>query len=301
MRWMIRLTVVSFAILFFTLTIALPIHVALHKDLEFQDPSIFRKFHNGVNAQGTAQASAAYCWIVGWLFPAWEFYGYDSSVHIAEETRRASKTVAWAILTGLFLTLILSVPTLVSLIFCIQDFDAMVEAAFVNNFAEYLRQIVGDYAAFVILVVCWFDAMLATTVCFMSAQRVTFALARDRILPRSKWIAKLTPNKMPRNAGIVVLVFAFIIESSILVSVVSFTALTATATISTNLSYLFPIFCRLLGMHWDHARKWHLGITSRPIAFIATIYIAFLFIVLMLPTEFPIKAVSRPSWRFPSY
>jgi amino acid transporter len=292
MRWMIRLTVGSFAILFIIFTLALPIHVALSKDLKFQDRSIVNNFHYGVNTQGTLQASAAYCWIVGWLFPAWEFYGYDASVHISEETKKASKTVAWAILSGLLLTLFLSVPTLVSLIFCIQDFEAMLKAGFVNNFAEYLRQIVGKEVAFVILIICWFDSMLATTVSFMSAQRVTFALARDRILPCSEWIGKLTPNKMPRNAGIVVLGFAIFIEACILASVVAFTALTATATISTNLSYFFPIVCRLWGKWWKHANKWYLGPISRPIAVIAAIYIAFLFVVLMLPTEFPIKAVS---------
>jgi hypothetical protein len=47
----------------------------------FQSGSIMTTFYNGINygvdADGNTivQASNAYCWVVGVLFGAWEFYG----------------------------------------------------------------------------------------------------------------------------------------------------------------------------------------------------------------------------------
>jgi hypothetical protein len=47
----------------------------------FQSSDIFTTFYNGINyatdAEGNTimQASNSYCWIIGVLFGAWEFYG----------------------------------------------------------------------------------------------------------------------------------------------------------------------------------------------------------------------------------
>lgn len=61
------------------------------------------QFYNGINEGGEGQgqrAGDAYCWIVGVLYGAWEFYGYDASVHLAEETKDASSVVARGIWLG---------------------------------------------------------------------------------------------------------------------------------------------------------------------------------------------------------
>jgi amino acid transporter len=61
----------------------------------FQSGSgVFRNFYNGINEGTEKHASDAYCWIISVLFGAWVFYGYDASVHLAEETKEASEVVA---------------------------------------------------------------------------------------------------------------------------------------------------------------------------------------------------------------
>lgn len=66
-------------------------------------------------------------------------------------------------------------------------------------------------------------------------------------------------------------------------------SITATATIATNASYLFPIVARQ-----TIARKsfvpapWNLGRFSTPLAIISTLWISFLCIVLLLPQVFPV-------------
>lgn len=70
---------------------------------------------------------------MGVLFSAWEFYGYDASVHLSEETNGASSVVARDMWTGTACTWLLSVPTLALVRLCMQDFEAIVNGAYLHN------------------------------------------------------------------------------------------------------------------------------------------------------------------------
>src|SRR5271156_5585788 len=118
-----------------------------------------------------------YCWIVGILFEAWEFYGYDTSVHLAEETNEASEVVAKGMWAGTLATWLLSVPTLVILLFCIRDFDTIVNGTYANNFAELCPQAPDPKGATTVLILCWLDSTCGTIICILSTQRMTYAIS----------------------------------------------------------------------------------------------------------------------------
>lgn len=287
LKWYFRFTIFSATLLFVLYWIWLPVKASgkFH-------PENFNTFYNGINFGEEKQASDAYCWVVAILFGAWEFYGYDASVHLAEETRSASEVVARGMWTGTLTTWILSVPTLMLFIFCMQDFMAVAGGSYANNFAEFLIQIVGKNGAMTLCVLCWLDGTCCTTICILSAQRVTYAIARDGMLPGSKYFRKLSKGqKMPVNAALLVLAFAIVICVIIIGSTVAFFALTATATIATNFSYFIPIVARqTVGKKDFRPAKWHLGKWSLPLAVIAGVYICFLFVVLDLPQVYPVTA-----------
>lgn len=137
---------------------------------------------------------------------------------------------------------VLSVPTLVLVLFCIQDSNTIIDASYSNNWAEYLVQTIGPAGATVILSMLWVDSTCATASCFMSAQRVTYAISRDGVLPGSRFFRKLTARgKMPVNAAWLVYGISVAVTLIVIGSEVAFTAITATATIATNFSYLIPI------------------------------------------------------------
>lgn len=147
---------------------------------------MFHHFYNGINFGDEKQASDAYCWVIGALFGAWVFFGYDSSAHLAEETHEASTTVARGMWMSTVSGYLLSIPTLTLLLFCIQNFDGIISATYSNNFAEYLLQIVGPKGAIALLSILWIDSTVrwffigflatvnvrqcCTASCFMSAQ-----------------------------------------------------------------------------------------------------------------------------------
>jgi len=210
------------------------------------------------------------------LFGAWVFYGYDASAHLSEETMAASTVVAKGIYVSTFSAWLLSIPTLIIILFCMQDFDGIVSATYANNWAEYLVQLVGENGAVAILSMLWVDSTCATASCFLSAQRVTYAISRDHVLPFSSFFRKLSSRKMAVNAALLVCAFS---------------AITATATITTNVSYLLPIVARqTVGRKTFVPAKWNLGKFSAPLAAITTLWISFLFVVLILPQLYPVDA-----------
>ncbi|MCJ1299427.1 hypothetical protein MMC08_002219 [Hypocenomyce scalaris] len=259
----------------------------------FQPASgVFQHFYNGVNEGTTMQASNGYTWIISILFGAWIFYGYDASAHLAEETQHASLVVARGMWMSTLSAWALSVPTLILILFCLQNFEGIVSATYSNNWAEYLIQLVGPKGAVAILSMLWVDSTCATASCFMSAQRVTYAISRDGVLPFSSYFRKLSPTrKMPINAAFLVYIVSVAVTTAVIGSTVAFSAITATATIATNFSYLIPIVARqTVGRKHFVPAKWNLGRWSEPLALIASLYIAFLFVVLLLPQIYPVTA-----------
>lgn len=82
--------------------------------------------------------------MIGVLFGAWGtiddlfilkltdtlvFYGYDASAHLAEETHNASIVVAKGMWLATLSAWLLSVPTLILVLFCMQDFDGIISAS----------------------------------------------------------------------------------------------------------------------------------------------------------------------------
>lgn len=188
---------------------------------------------------------------------------------------------------------LLSIPTLLIILFCMQDFDGIVSATYSNNWAEYLVQTIGPKGAVAILSLLWVDSTCAAASCFMSAQRVTFAISRDGVLPFSKIFRRLNKNKIPVNAAFLVWGVGMAITCAVIGSTVAFGAITATATIATNASYMIPIVARhTVGRRIFKPAEWNLGRFTLPIGIVSCLYIMFLFIVLLLPQLYPVTAVS---------
>ena len=200
LQWYFRFAVIIFHVLLVLYWIWFPIRAS--QTGGFQPGSgVFDHFYNGINLTGEKQASDAYCWTISILFGAWVFYGYDASVHLAEETQEASEVVAKGMWMATLSAWIMSVPTLIIILFCIQDFDGIINASYANNWAACLVQLVGENGAVAILCLLWVDSTCATASCFMSAQRVTYAVSRDGILPGSKYFRRLS-KKSRRSVGI---------------------------------------------------------------------------------------------------
>lgn len=127
-------------------------------------------------------------------------------------------------------------------------------------------------------------------------QRVTYAISRDNVLPFSRYFRKLTStHRMPLHAAFLVAAISIAISTAVIGSSVAFSAITAMSTIATNVSYLFPIIARqTVGAAVFVPAKWNLGRASAVIATISSVWICYLFVVLLLPQVYPVTGVSSP-------
>lgn len=127
-------------------------------------------------------------------------------------------------------------------------------------------------------------------------QRVTYAISRDNVLPFSRYFRKLTSrHRMPLHAAFLVAAVSIAISTAVIGSSVAFSAITAMSTIATNVSYLFPIIARqTVGADVFIPAKWNLGRASGVIAAISSVWICYLFVVLLLPQVYPVSGVSLP-------
>jgi amino acid transporter len=260
-------------------------------------PDLILIFDNWINWGTMIYAEDRYAWVVAAIFPAWIFKGFEVSMHLSEETKQASKSVATGMWTGALVTYLIGIPVLVLMVACINDIRILINASrfLPHAFAEYLVQVVGRNAAMGILILAWIDAALATAVLFMSAQRLTFALARDEVLLKSAWIRQVSKRKLPVNAGIVVFAYGILLSMVGVSSTSSFQALLAIAVIAQNLSYSIVIFARLTyGRETFKPGSWNLGSASVPLNVIALVYTLYIFMVLISPFWFPVEAVSAP-------
>ena len=144
-----------------------------------------KKSLNYVNHENIVYVDDAYAWALAALFPAWIFKGFEVSIHMCEETKRASRSVAFGMWAGVLMGYIVGIPVLIVILSCVKDVHALAHTAtlFPHGFAVYLLQLIGHYETIFVLVLAWLDAALVTSVLFMSTQRLTFALARDEVLP----------------------------------------------------------------------------------------------------------------------
>lgn len=69
-------------------------------------------------------------------------------------------------------------------------------------------------------------------------------ISRDHVLPFCTFFRKLSKRKIAVNAAWLVYFISVAITYAVIGSTVAFSAITATATIATNASYLFPIVAR---------------------------------------------------------
>lgn len=88
----------------------------------------FGKFFDGTGVDGpgwSIRASPAYVAACGILMSQFTILGYDASAHLCEETRRAVRDAPIGLLSAIATSAGVGFFILLSLLFCIQDFEAV--------------------------------------------------------------------------------------------------------------------------------------------------------------------------------
>jgi amino acid transporter len=119
--------------------------------------------------------------------------------------------------------------------------------------------------------------------------RMIYAFSRDGALPFSSfWHRVNRRTRTPTNAIWLAAGFAFVLGLPYLWNYAAYAAVTSIAVIGLYIAYVMPTFLRLRrGEHFVRG-PWHLGRWSKPIGWIAVVWVGIITILFMLPQVWPV-------------
>jgi amino acid transporter len=230
----------------------------------------------------------------------WTYTGYDASAHVAEETVGARLSSAWGVFISVAVSAVVGYIVLLGLVTHLPPLDQVMNCdptkvalcsqyyggtAVVFSTLTYNLGQLGDVLGAAIAVAMSLCGLASVA----AAGRMLFAFSRDRGVPGSPWLRKVSHRyRTPANATVAIVVFSYLLTNAAYIAG-SFTAIaivTAISTIALYWAYGVPIFLGIFGkQEWrDHA-VWKLGRFSKPIAGVACLWIVVISVLFLWPTS----------------
>ncbi|OQE12353.1 hypothetical protein PENVUL_c001G07861 [Penicillium vulpinum] len=235
-----------------------------------------------------------WAFIMAWLSPIWTIGAFDSCVHMSEEATHAARAVPLGIISSAGLCGILG---FFSLAVIAASMDRNIEGILNSKFGQPMTQIyydaLGKNGALGFMVVVMIVQFFMGLSIVLAASRQSWAFSRDGALPLSSFFRKVSQRKIMRYQP-VRMVCGVVLASAIigllcLIDEAASNALFSLAVAGNDLAWLTPILARLL---WGGDRfipgEFYTGkYLSKPIGWVAVIYMVFVIVLTMIPSEGP--------------
>jgi amino acid transporter len=243
-----------------------------------------------------------YVMLIGLLNAQYTLTGYDASAHMSEETHDAERSAPKGIIYSVVVSVIAGFILLVAMNVGITP-DKVFQAAdgtAIDGYAHALTNLVppaqiwidavGQTGGMIIL----FLVIGAQFFCGMSSvtanSRMIYAFARDGAIPKSDlWHRINHRTRTPTNSIWLAAIGAFILGLPYLWSSTAYFAVTSIAVIGLYVAYVAPVFLRVRAGDKFIPGPWTLGRWGRPVGIVATIWVAIIFVLFMLPQAQPIN------------
>ncbi|KAJ5238815.1 hypothetical protein N7468_003434 [Penicillium chermesinum] len=256
---------------------------------------------------------AGWAFMLAWLSPIWTIGAFDSCVHMSEEATHATRAVPLGIILSTGLCGILG---FVSLAVMVSSMDHNIENILGSKFGQPMAQVVTSTWLGVVFLLThspfqiYYDALgkngalgfmavVASVQFFMglsivlAASRQSWAFSRDGALPFSSFFRQVSQFGLMRYQPVRmvcgVAFLAMVIGLLSLIDEAASNALFSLAVAGNDLAWLTPILARLV---WGNEKfvpgDFYTGkYLSKPIGWIAVIYLVFAIVLCMFPTGGP--------------
>ena len=243
-----------------------------------------------------------YVMLIGLLNAQYTLTGYDASAHMSEETHNAEQAAPRGIIWSVVISVIAGFILLVAMNIGITPDKAFTDANgnAINGYAHALTALVppaqiwiddvgqagGLFILFLVIGAQFFCGMSSVT----ANSRMIYAFSRDGAIPRSDFWHRINHRtRTPTNSIWLAAVGAFILGLPYLWSPTAYFAITSIAVIGLYVAYVAPVFLRVRAGDRFVRGPWSLGRWGRPIGIVATLWVAFIFVLFMLPQYQPIN------------
>ena len=247
-----------------------------------------------------------YVVMLSFLYPLFGFVGYDSPAHLAEETKSSRKVSSMGIIYTVLGCGITGFLVLLALLFGLQDITQAIEGPSGNAAVEIIQQTAGRYVAsvfsWILVINMFFTGMSSVTV----TSRILYVLCRDKASHYAEPLATVHPHyRSPINASIFLFLIQFLLLLIPLFSargVVAFYSVLSICVVGLQISYLIPVVLKvLIFINPEENSKMlarlqnsyiSLGVFSLPLGILASIWLFFTTLLLLLPTNYPITGAT---------
>ncbi|TKA72600.1 hypothetical protein B0A55_06414 [Friedmanniomyces simplex] len=212
--------------------------------------------------------------------------GFDSQVHMSEETESASRSLPRSIMWSTYV---------VTLIFTLGDLDDIATSAtgwpFLQVFYNTTKSYAGTDVMSLLLILPLTGSVIA---CVATASRQIWAFARDNGVPFSATVRHIYPkSSIPLNAILISLIVCVLLTLINLGSTAALNAILALDLAALLCSYTISIGCIALKRMRGEAlptREWSLGRWGLAINIGALIWLLHVFIFTLFPSVTPVSA-----------
>ncbi len=211
----------------------------------------------GVNASGGYTGAFMSASLLG-LFM---FFGFEACGNVAEEVQNASRKIPVAMILSIVFGAISAVISVLGYLLSYPNLHDIVSGKIQNPIPEILNNALGPMGEKIFIVV----AVIAMLSCILSLQaalsRLLFSFSRDKMLPGSNWMAKISKHDVPDNAMIVSCALPLLICIWVYYQPDNLARITAFAVAGIYISFQMVVLAalrkRLQG--WKPQGEWSIG------------------------------------------
>ncbi|WP_431873253.1 amino acid permease [Amycolatopsis sacchari] len=240
-------------------------------------------------ANNTGWGFAPYVFALGLLVAQYTLTGYDASAHMTEETRNAAKAGPRGIVHSILVSLVAGWILLLGLTFAIQDYDGAVNSETGVPPAQIFLDAAGVTTGKFLLLIAIGAQLFCGMASVTANSRMIYAFARDGAIPGSSWWHRINKRtRTPTNSVWLAAVGALVLALPYLWSATAYAAVTSIATVGLYVAYVIPVFLRVRKGDAFERGPWHLGRWGRPVGIVASVWVALIFVLFMLPQASPV-------------
>ncbi|POY75992.1 hypothetical protein BMF94_1077 [Rhodotorula taiwanensis] len=242
----------------------------------------------------TGFSNKSYVYMIGWVLTC-VATGMEASAHMAEDTKKPSRTVPLAMFWSVVATYLMGWVSICVLL-ATMNTDGL-DPALQPSIALIANSIPRGYAT-VILIFVLFSLLFQNVAQLLATSRFIWALSRESALPFSAFFRRLSKkNKTPVHA--ILATWAIVVPALCLIAInVSILATTMLegAGITAVSSYLAPVVIYLVCssdvLRGDGRAQWTLRRLSQPLCVPVALFLATFMVTMCLPTGYPINSLS---------
>lgn len=221
------------------------------------------------------------------LLGAFTLTGFEAAANVSEETEEAERSVPWALVRAIGISIVLGMLFLIALTIAIPDVPSISESA--APVATILHEQFGSFVEKVFLVLVCVSIFAVGMLCMISSSRILFAMSRDRRFPGYQLFSRVSSRtRTPIPATLAI----FVCSGGLMLIVGSSpetlaNLFTATAILPALIyAAVMVLFLLTKSKLPARSRYFDLGRWSTPIAAAALLWLLFELSALLLPSIF---------------